>query len=198
MASAIYYRWYHHGHCYEDITVLDIRYFLCDGLRRRDMKLGNVKSLLEVYPNYMNIHDRDGTDPFELACRFASADIVRYMIELDEKRIDYVDERGNTPLHWACQRRPVRARTGSFQSPDVVKYLLERKMSLVTVANKEGDLPIHIANDRMMNSRPVLHEPERIVIVWRLLLAYPDCLSCVGGDTSSSSDEDNDDNKKIR
>ena len=38
-------------------------------------------------------------------------------------------------------------------------------------------------------------EAERIEIVWRLLQAYPDCLSCVGERTSGSDGKDNDDKK---
>ena len=195
---------YHLQRCYGDIDVLDIRYFLCDALRRQDMKLSTVKSLLEIYPGYLHLPDRDGSKtPFELACQFASVDIVHYMVELDEKRISYVDDRGNTPLHWACQRRshatppgsyikfqhPVNASYLDIQGPDVVNYLLEKRMSLVTVTNKNGDLPIHVANDRMKNNW-TMHEPQRIEIVWRLLLAYPDCLNCVGGSTRGSNDTD--------
>ena len=103
------------------------------------------------------------------------------MVELDEKRIDYVDDRGNTPLHWVCQS----GRT--FGNLEVVNYLLEKQMSLVTIPNKNGDLPIHVASDNMKKAYVPAKSPswrryeaERIEIVWRLLLAYPDCLSCVG------------------
>ena len=59
--------------------VLDIRYFLCDSLRRRDIIPNRVKDLLEIFPDYMSILDRDGiTTPFELACHYSSVDIVQY------------------------------------------------------------------------------------------------------------------------
>ena len=172
--------------------VLDIKYILCDGLRlRRRTYWGNVdvldincvKSLLEIYPGYLHLHDRDGMNPFELACQFASVDIVQYMLELDDKIVDHVDEWGNTPLHWACQS------DRTFCNLEVVNYLLEKQMSLVTIPNKNGDLPIHVAGDNMKKVSASLsrYEAEQIEIVWRLLLAYPDCLSCVGGSTSGSS-----------
>lgn len=94
--------------------VLDIRYSLCDILKRRytrpvsaipndaRLQLRNVKSLLELYPEYMSILDRDGvTTPFELACHYSSVDVVQYMIELDEKLLESRDEQGNTPLKHA-------------------------------------------------------------------------------------------------
>ena len=34
------------------VDVLDIRYFLCDSLRRRDTKLNTVKALVEMFPGY--------------------------------------------------------------------------------------------------------------------------------------------------
>ena len=189
--------------------VFDIRYFLCNGLRiGMAMELSNVKPLLEAFPGYIHLTDRDGMSPFEIACQFASLDIVQLMVELDDKIIAYVDERGNTPLHWACRRKPCvtpRLSHGSYQGLNVVNYLLEKQMSLVTVANKDGDLPIHLASYRMKNPSPhrvgranwnwKASEPERIEIVWRLLLAYPECLNCVGGGTSCSNGKYNDKKK---
>jgi len=183
-----------------------IRNYLCLSLRRRDMKLSTVKELFEIFPGYISISDRDGMSPFELACRFSSLDIVRYILELDEKMIDYVDDSGNTPLHWACQRKTYvnPSLGGSIQGLDVVNYLLEKRMSLVTVANKDGDLPIHLASYRMKTDPDrvgrskwnwTMAGPERIEIVLRLLLAYPDCLNCAGGGTSSSSGKENDKKK---
>lgn len=172
------------------VDVLDIRYFLCDGLRRGlgpSTKLNTVKALVEMFPAYMSILDRDGlTSPFELACQFASADIVQYMVELDDKLVTLCDERGDSPLHWACRRRA----PGSLK---VVNYLLEKQMSLVTKTNMGGDLPIHLASDTVKTDG---ERPERIEIVLRLLLAYPECLNCVWGDTSSNETDMH--NKKNR
>ena len=173
------------------------------------MKLSGVKSLLEAFPGYLHLPDRDGMSPFEIACQFASVGIVQYMAELDGKLVEYVDGRGNTPLHWACRRKP-RVKPslshGSYQGLDVVNYLLEKQMSLVTVANKDGDLPIHLASYSMKNPTPHrvgrakwnwnTSEPERIEIVWRLLLAYPECLNCVNGSTSCLNGKDIDSKKK--
>ena len=133
--------------------------------------------------------DRDGMSPFELACQFAHVDIVQYMLELDDKLIHYVDEGGDTPLHWACRGER------TYFSLDVVNYLLEKQMSLVTVTNKGGDLPIHVASDYMkVSTGSPYHQktskPARVEIVWRLLLAYPDYLNCVGGSTSGSNGKD--------
>lgn len=171
------------------MDVLDIKYFFCDSLRR-GLKLNTVKALLQIYPDYINI-DRDGIGPFELACKFSSADTVQYMVESDDTFLDHRDEQGNSPLHWVCQRR-----TGSL---NVVNYLLEKRMSLVTLVNKDGDLPIHLASDKLINWYQTTTKPAiGIEIVWRLLLAYPECLSCVGESTNGSNEEDIDDNKKNR
>jgi len=182
---------------YGEVDVLDIRYFLCDGLRRWDIDLNTVKELVEIFPGYMNIRDRDGMSPFNIACQFASVDIVNYMLETSDCMVnDYVDKRGNTILHLACQSGR------AYLSLKVVNYLLEKQMSLVTVANKDGDLPIHIASDNMKDTTGIKNrttsEPERIEIVWRLLLVYPDCLNCVAGKTSGSNGKDIDDKKKNR
>jgi len=99
--------------------VLDIRYFLCDSLRRRYIiPNSRVKDLLEIFPDFMSILDRDGlTTPFELACHYSSVDIVQYMVELDEKLLESRDELGNTPLHWACQNT-------TSGCVDIVQYML--------------------------------------------------------------------------
>ena len=65
-------------------------------------------------------------------------------------------------------------------------------MSLVTKTNMDGDLPIHLASDKvnwkLLQGRRLTdgERPECIEVVLRLLLAYPECLNCVGGDTSSN------------
>ena len=145
-----------------EMDVLDIRYFLCDGLRR-GFKMKTVKTLLQIYPGYINILDRNRIGPFELACKFSSADIVQYMVQLDENLLNNRDEKGNTPLHWVCQRRT----SGSL---DVLNYLLKKQMSLVTIANKDGDLPIHFASDHMNHWYQTTTKPAiGVEIVWRLL-----------------------------
>jgi len=191
------------------MDVLDIRYFLCDGLRR-GFKMNTIKALLQIYPDYINILDRDESKtPFELACRFSSSDIVQYMVELDDTLLDHWDEQGNTPLHWACQRRTfgnLKVVIIYWGGLDVVNYLLEKQMSLVTVANKDGDLPIHLTSDNIKEccvpakrrEEIKRYEAERVAIVWRLLLAYPDCLNCVSGNASGSNGKYIDDKKKNR
>ena len=197
--------------------VLDIKYSLCDILKRRYMRpvsaipndarlqLRNVKSLLELYPEYMSILDRDGvTTPFELACHYSSVDVVQYMIELDEKLLESRDEQGNTPLHWACQNTtsgcvdivqylldldcslinicdkrgntPLH-RASQHGCSTIVGYLLEKHLPLVTVANKDGDLPIHLASDEMTrSSKRKRHDKPCNEIVFLLLQANPECL----------------------
>jgi len=162
----------------------EVRYYLCDELRSLNANLDLVKDLLETFHGYMNIVDRDGlTTPFELACLFCSVDIVQYMVELDDTLLDRRDEKGETPLHWACYNR-------GFQGLDVVNYILEKRMSLVTVANKNGDLPIHVASISDIFIEEIDPDPVCIEIVWRLLLAYPECLGCVGGTVINSNETD--------
>ena len=158
-------------------NALEIRYFLCDGLRKRGLNRNSVRILLERFPGYISILDRDGlTSPFQLACQFSSLDVVQYMVELDKNLLNSRDDRGNTPLHWVCRNTT----SGSLK---IVNYLLEKQVLLVTLANKDGDLPIHIASDRMNNCyhRWKFRKAQHVEIVWRLLQAYPDCLDCFKG-----------------
>ena len=176
---------------YGEDNALEIRYFLCDGLRKRDIKLNSVRILLERFPGYISILDRDGlTSPFQLACQFSSLDVVQYMVELDENLLNSRDDRGNTPLHWVCRNTT----SGSLK---LVNYLLEKQILLVTLANKDGDLPIHLASDRMNNCyhRWKFRKAQHVEIVWRLLQAYPDCLDCVRGSVSCSNGKDIDKKK---
>ena len=173
-----------------EIGQLDVRYYLCDELRRPYGNLELVKDLLEAFPGYLYILDRDGlTTPFELACRCSSVDIVQYMVEFNDTLLDYRDEKGNTPLHWACRYlafEVINYGDVIFQGLNVVNYILEKRMSLVTVANNKGDLPIHVASDtlnvkEMQTQRSDIisfirrSEQKQNEIVWRLLLAYPEC-----------------------
>jgi len=179
---------------------LDVRYYLCDELRSPNTNLDLVRDLLETFPGYMNILDRgDGlSTPFQLACQYCSVDIVKYMVEFDNTLLEYRDGIGDTPLHWACRGIGFeviyyRDFSLSFQGLDAVNYILEKRMSLVTVANEDGDLPIHVACDILDTfiGREEMLETVCTEIVWRLLLAYPDCLNCVGvgGSTVINSNE---------
>ena len=103
------------------------------------------------------------------------------MIDFDAALMNVRDKRGNSPLHKAC-------RGGNFKA---VPYLLEKQMSLVTETNIDGDLPIHLASDELKSIyRHPEYQPRIIEIVWRLLLAYPDCLNCVSKSRSCSNIED--------
>ena len=108
------------------------------------------------------------------------------MLELNDDINNYAD---STILHWACHRK--------YDSLKLVKYLLEKQMQLVTNTNRKGELPIHVACDTV-NNCSLKSQPEAIEIVWRLLLAYPECLSCVGGSTVIDSNEIDLQSKKNR
>ena len=169
-------------------NTLEMRYFFVDVLRRDYTKLHTVKELLDVYPAYLDILDRDGiTTPFELACQYASAEIVLYMLGLNN---DIDNLTNSEKLHWVCGR-------GTAGSLKVVNHILDFYPYLVTEPNKDGDLPIHVASDTV-NTCPLKYQPECTEIVWRLLLAYPECLSlsCVGGSTVIKSNEMSIDDKK--
>jgi len=168
-------------------NTLEMQFFFCDALRKVYTKLHTIKELLEAYPRYMYILDRDGvTTSFELALQFANSDIVQYMLELNDDINNYAD---STILHWACHRK--------YDSLKLVKYLLEKQMKLVTNTNRKGELPIHVACDTV-NNCSLKYQPEAIEIVWRLLLAYPECLSCVGNSTVIDSKGKGIDDKKNR
>lgn len=176
-----------HTKIYPKMDILDIRYFLCDELRKRYNTLEKVKALLEAFPGYLHLPDRYGMSPFQLACQNNSLDVVRYMVELDDTLLDRRDEKGDSPLHIACRY---------MTTLDVIHYLLQKRMSLVTIPNKTGDLPIHVAGDALEHYTDYAYYPECIEVVWRLLLAYPDCLNCVSGSTSCSNGKDIDDKKE--
>ena len=169
-------------------NTLEMKHFFVDVLRRDYTNLDTVKELLGVYPAYLDILDRDGvTTPFELACQFASADIVLFLLGLTNN-IDINNLTGSEKLHLACGR-------GTAGSLKVVNHILDFHPYLVTVPNKDGDLPIHVASDTV-NTCPLKYQPECTEIVWSLLLAYPECLSCVGGSTVIESNEMSIDDKK--
>jgi len=156
---------------YGDVDLLmDTRYYLCDSLRCMNWaKLDLIRDLVETFPGYMSIVDRDGvTSPFQLACQFCRLDIVQCMVELDNNLMDLRDGRGNSPLHWAC-------RNTTSGKHEVVNYLLEKRMSLVAETNMDGDLPIHVASDKVNDCHST--QKEYIDIVWCLLLAYPESLN---------------------
>jgi len=178
--------WQADGDWLPQCNSLDMRYMMCDALRKDYTKLHTVNELLKVCPAYVCIRDRDGvTTPFELACQFASPDIILFMINKHDGVPNYWD---TTKLHIACRRET----PGSLK---LVNYILEKRMSLVTNTNKDGDLPIHVACDTV-NKCSLEYQPEAIEIVWRLLLAYPECLSCIGGSTVIESNEMSIDDKK--
>ena len=126
------------------------------------------------------------------------------IIELDEKLLESRDERGNTPLHWACLNTtsgcldivqylldldgglinicdkrgntPLH-RASRHGCSTVVRYLLEKQLSLVTLANNNGDLPIHLASDELTRtSKRKRHDKPCNEIVFLLLQANPECL----------------------
>ena len=138
--------------------------FLRDASLTRPSKFGidAVKDLVDLFPGYMAICDRDGSSPLQLACQFTSPTIVQYFIELDDTLLNNWDEKGNTAMHWAC-------RHGNYQ---VVHYILRNHMSMVTKANSDGDLPIHLACDYVNENEQTASIEE----VFRLLLAYPESL----------------------
>ena len=180
--------WQADGDWLPQCNTLDMRYMMCDALRKDHTKLHTVNELLKVCPAYVCIRDRDGvTTPFELACQFASPDIILFMINKHDGVPNYWD---TTKLHIACRRET----PGSLK---LVNYILEKQMQLVTNTNKDGDLPIHVACDTV-NKCSLEYQTEAIEIVWRLLLAYPECLSCVSGSTVIRSNEKDIDDKKNR
>ena len=184
------------GSEFDEYGVPEIRHYFSDGLMSGKANISFVRDLLEIFPGYLHLPNRCGfVTPFQLACLDCSVDIVQYMAELDDSLIKMYDKRGYTPLHFACQNTT----SGSLE---VVNYLLEKQMSLVTKPNKNGDLPIHLASDKMKEgyvpvktssaswrTKKRRYEAERIEIVWRLFLAYPDCLDCVRAQRTISSNK---------
>ena len=124
--------------------------------------LGAIKLLVKGNPSALRVVDNKVSFPLHIACEFNSADVVQFLLELDDDFLNHCDSNKDSTLHYAC-------RGGNCGA---VKYLLERHVSLASERNADGDLPLHL----LCYTRSDKVDRDSVAYVdtiWRLLLAYP-------------------------
>jgi len=143
---------------------------------RFDEEKNNTKkimTLFRVFPGIvstMDTPDDEGDIPFRLACQYASVEVVKHMVGLDNKLLNIRDIKGNTVMHYACQGNNYK----------VVNYLLNRHMILAVTRNFDGDLPVYIlcSSELLVYKHRLFVEdaprPQHLETVMRLMLAYPE------------------------
>jgi len=65
-----------------------------------------IMTLFRVFPGIVSTiytPDDEGDIPFRLACQYASVEVVKHMVGLDNKLLNIRDSKGNTVMHYACQ-----------------------------------------------------------------------------------------------
>jgi len=125
--------------------------------------LGTIKELLKAYPKAIRRKDpRRGSFPLHIACFSSTVDVVKYLVELEDRCLDECDHALDYPLHKACYN-------GNYE---VINYLLDIQSSSVSKRNANDELPIHL----FCNSSRVTKDNESseyVGTVYRLLLAQP-------------------------
>ena len=111
-------------------------------------------------PCALRVIDYQGLFPLHIACEFSTADIVQFLVELNDGCLDHCDLNRNFPLHYAC-------RGGNCGA---VKYLLERGIPSISERNDDNKLPIHLLCESG-NDKVDSESPEYVETIWRLLLA---------------------------
>lgn len=88
--------------------------------------------------NSLNVRNNKGYSPLDISIIVGSYKDARYLLSVGA-RYDYVDEKGNTPLHYAAEI--VR---NDKESEKIAKLFLEKGLS-ATKKNNEGLIPFEIA-----------------------------------------------------
>ena len=125
--------------------------------------LGSIKLLVRGNRAALQVADQNGVYPVHIACKFSSAKVVKYLVELAGDTLNNVDANKDSPLHYACWG-------GSL---DVLKYLLEANVPSVSERNNDSKLAIHLlfeCGESTLDRESV----EYVDTVWQLLLANPE------------------------
>ena len=130
-----------------------------------DAPLGSIKLLVRGNPDALQVADRNGIYPVHIACKFSSAKVVKYLVELVGDTLNNVDAKNNSPLHYAC-------RGGNLC---VIKYLLEANAPSVSERNNDNKLAIHLLFEYEKN---ILDRESMAYVetVYQLLLANPEVM----------------------
>ena len=125
--------------------------------------LGSIKLLVIGNQAALQVADQNGVYPVHIACKFSSAKVVKYLVELAGDTLNNVDANKDSPLHYAC-------RGGNL---GIVKYLLEANVPSVSERNNNNKLAIHLLFDCGEN---VLDKEsmEYVETVQQLILANPE------------------------
>ena len=69
-----------------------------------DAPLGSIKLLVRGNRAAIQVADQNGIHPVHIACKFSSAEVVKYLVELAGDALNNVDANQDSPLHYACRR----------------------------------------------------------------------------------------------
>ena len=111
----------------------------------------------------MQVSDQNGVHSLHIACKFSSAKVVKYLVELAGDTLNNVDANKDSPLHYACRR-------GNL---GILKYLLQANVSSVSERNNKNKLALHLLFEcgEETLDRDCL---EYVETVQQLLLANPE------------------------
>ena len=120
-----------------------------------------LQMLVSVQSDSIRVADQKGLLPLHVACKFASADIVKYLLELNNGELNTCCSNNDSPLHHACQGG----------NCEVVIYLLKRQV-VVSERDADGKLPIHLLHAAADKRWGIRDKATDLEAIWRLLLAY--------------------------
>jgi len=132
-------------------------------LLQGDASLGSVKLLVRGSTEALQVAGQKGVIPLHIACRNATADIVRFLADSYDG-LDISDTNKDYPLHYACRAANL----------DVIKYLMERNTSRVSTANNVNELPFHLLIES--ENEQVRDSLEFIEACFLLLRAHPEAV----------------------
>lgn len=133
-------------------------------LAKVDISIGTIKLLIRGNPCAVRVADHQLAFPLHIACKYATVDVVKYILQQYDYCLNACDKYNDSLLHYAC-------RGGNYQT---IKFLLQVNTSLVSKRNMGQQLPIHLLVCESNSNRQSL---EHVETVWLLLLAFPEILS---------------------
>jgi len=134
--------------------------------------LGTIKLLVKGNPVAARAVDDQFAFPLHVACEFSSANVVKFLVELDinGRILEHCDTNKNSILHYACHGGNLEA----------IKYFLDEHPSLVASVetNGNGELPIHLLCEAGKDKNKVESDDstEYVETIWRMLLANPEVI----------------------
>ncbi len=96
-------------------------------------RLEALKKLVIDKLDYINGSKADGKTVLHLTAEAGHLQFLKFLVELDEVKLDVLSIKGETPLHLAVK------------NPECVRILLSRSISKVDSLNYKGYSPLHLA-----------------------------------------------------